>query len=276
MSDIVSLKDYIENNKKENKVSTYVAFLEKRLKEIESAKRRKQNSKSLEDDANTIFKIEKACAEQNGFGFRYFVFNYGESDLCMNFITNKYLDQIFIEHGDFEGQIHDDFDSYEKFLTSNPNSYLLSKINEKDNNLANYISHDISRLNHLVPELDRIKNNWDGYYEYISEPTVYKNMIRKLQSYFRNKIYDCTLYETETIIYLGIKNNIIDKLNEYYKLDDETVLDLVNENGVEEKINQKIVPIEEASIVEDNMRVINDMDEIMKHELSKLGKTKKL
>ena len=58
MSDIISLKDYIENNKKENKVSTYVAFLEKRLKEIERAKRRKENTQSLEDDANTIFKIE--------------------------------------------------------------------------------------------------------------------------------------------------------------------------------------------------------------------------
>ena len=38
----------------------------------------------------------------------------------------------------------------------------------------------------------------------------------------------------------------------------------------------KIVPIEEASIVEDNIRVINDMDEIVKHELSKLKKVKKL
>lgn len=275
MSDIVSLKDYIENNKKENKVSTYVAFLEKRLKEIESMKRRKQNPKSLEDDANTIFKIEKACAEQNKLGFRYFAFNYGESDLCMNFITNKYLDTIFLGQ-DFEEQMHEDFDSFESFLENNPNSYLLNKVKKKDINLANYISHDISRLNHLESELDRIKNNWAGYYEFISEPTVYKRMIRKLQNYFRNKIYDCTLYETETIIYLGIKNNIIDKLNEYYRLDDETVLDLVDENTVEEKINQKIVPIEDASIVEDNIRVINDMDEIVKHELSKLKKVKKL
>ena len=184
MSDIVSLKDYIENNKKENKVSTYVAFLEKRLKEIESAKKRNQNSKSLEDDANTIFKIEKACAEQNRLGFKYFVYNYGESELCMNFITNKYLEYIFIEHEDFEEQLHEDFYHFEDFLERNPNSYLLNIINKKDINLANYISHDISRLNHLAPELDRIKNNWDGYYEFISEPKVYNSMIRKLQNYF--------------------------------------------------------------------------------------------
>ena len=135
MSDIVNLKDYIEKNKKENKTSTYVAFLEKRLKEIERAKRRKENTQLLEDDANTIFKIEKACADQNGSGFKYFAFNYGESDLCMNYITNKYLDTIFLEQ-DFEEQMHDDFDSFDIFLDSNPNSYLLDKISLKDKSLA--------------------------------------------------------------------------------------------------------------------------------------------
>ena len=275
MSEIVNLKDYIEKNKKENKTSTYVAFLEKRLKEIERAKRRKENTQLLEDDANTIFKIEKACADQNGIGFKYFAFNYGESDLCMNFITNKYLDTIFLEQ-DFEEQMHDDFDSFDNFLDSNPNSYLLDKISLKDKSFANYISHDISRLNYLEGELDRIHINWNSYYEFISEPRVYRNMLRKLKSYFRNKIYDCTLYETESIIYLGIKNNIIDKLDKYYILEDEKVSDLAKENDVEDKINMKIVPIEEASIVEDNIRVINDMDEIVKHELSKLKKVKKL
>lgn len=284
MSEIVNLKDYINGNKeKANTPSSYCVLLEDILFRIKDAKKNHRDYRNTEMIADNLFGVEYRIAERQcsklpiSKGFKYFLDRYQDSDMCMEYITNKYFNQLlFYEvEDDLEDKMHSDFDTYSDFESSNPNKYIIDLLSKEDLDFAKYISRDIDKINLLSSEFDRIHTNWNSYYE-INESKVYKNMIRKLHAYFRNNLLNTSLYETETIIYLGIKNNIIDKLNEYYELDGEKVIDLVDENEVSKKINKRIVPIEEAPTIEDNIHVINDMDEIMKHELSKLGKTKRL
>ena len=268
MAEITQLK-----TNKEPERNNRLSFLEKLLIEIEKYKKDNKNPIMLEIDTDYIFYVEYNIAKTNRLGFSYIIHEYGNSKICMDFFTKKYMNELLINDSDYdlEERMHDNYEAYEEFLENNPNKFIIDIINKKDTDFGNFLSYDISRLNCLDSELDRIKNNWKDYYEF-KESIIFNKIKNKLNNYFEAHKDECSLYKTEIIVYLAMKHNVLEKMSEYYKFDDpdETLITLSKDNDIEDRLStDKFISL-------GDLNVIKGMDDILVKGLNKINKVQKL
>lgn len=268
MAKITQLK---VNNEKER--NSRLAFLEKRLLEIEKIKKEKKDPIMLEIDTDCIFSVEYNLAKKCGIGFGYIIHEYGKSKICMDFFTKKYMNELLINDSDYdlEERMHDSYDTFDDFLDSNPNKYIIDLVNKKDLNFGNYLSYDINRLDCLDSEFERIKNNWKDYYKF-RDSIVFNKIKNKLNNYFEVHRDECTLYKTDIIVYLAMKHGVLEKMSEYFKFadPDETLITLAKENDIEERL------LTDKFLSMGDLNVIKGMDNILVKGLAKINKVQKL
>ena len=274
MAEITQLKS---NNEPER--NSKLAFLEKRLIEIEKYKKLNKDTTMLEIETDCIFSVEytltekKRLKEDKKVGFGYIIYEYGDSKRCMDFFTKKYINELLVTDPeyDLEERMHDSFDTFDEFLDSNPNKYIIDIAKTKDPDLGNYLSYDISRISCLDNELERIKNNWKDYYEF-KESIVFNKMKNKFRNYFEAHRDECTLCETEIVVYLAMKHDVLEKMSEYYKFDDpeETLITLAEDNDIGERL------MKDRFISMGDINVIKGMDDILVKGLNKINKVQKL
>lgn len=268
MAKITKLK--INNEPERN---NRLSFLEKRLIEIEQYKKENKDTTMLEIDTDYIFYVEYHIAKTDSLGFSYIIHEYGDSKICMDFFTKKYMNELLINDSDYdlEERMHDSYETYEEFLENNPNNYIIDIVNKKDTDFGNYLSYDINRLSFLNSELDRIKNNWKDYYEF-RESIIFNKIKNKLNNYFEEHRDECTLYKTDIIVYLAMKHDILEKMSDYYKFDDpdETLVTLAKDNDIEERL------LTDKFISLGDLNVIKGMDDILVKGLNKINKVQKL
>lgn len=255
------------------------AFLEKKLIELEKNKRMNKDTTMLEIEIDYIFSVEysltekKKSKEDKKVGFGCIIYEYGDSKRCMDFFTKRYMNELLVNDSeyDLEERMHDNFDTFDEFLDSNPNKYIIDIAKQKDEELGNYLSLDISRIKCLDSEFERIKNNWEDYYEF-KESIVFNKIKTKLNNYFEAHIDECALHKTDIIVYLAMKHDVLEKMSEYYEFDDpeETLITLSKDNDINERL------MKDRFISMGDINVIKGMDDILVNGLNKINKVQKL
>ena len=108
--------------------------------------------------------------------------------------------------------------------------------------------------------IEEIKGNWDTYES--NDEVKYKKMFSELEKYYDQKGNRSNFTKSEILIFLSLKNNLVDEFKKNYIMEDtsdEELNELIETNNVGEKI---------SSSAED-MELVSEMDSIVKKTKNK-------
>ncbi len=160
-------------------------------------------------------KLNKDDKEFLGLGF-YQINNYflGRNEI-LRYFAKKMTYQIFFEDEKltFEQLIHQNVDKYEKIEKIGVNNFLINFIGLKDINLAGYISANISLLNDVKLELEKVKKRFNTYNENIIRNKLYIFEERMLRYY---RMHEDEIFSYDAIVYsLMVNFNLVDVYKKY-------------------------------------------------------------
>lgn len=203
-------------------------------------------------------RASKSCANlDKSIGFKYFIENYRNFELGLNYFASKYIDDILYYKENTEASIHDSNKTFLSFNSNNPKSYLIDIIGKYDEDLSNYIKLNMSDNDSLDLFIDYIKNNWD---DFEGDKSEYKQLISTLEKYYDEHGKNSSCSKVDILIYLFLNNNIINEFKKYYVMEDTTdeeFDELIEENDIYMKI----------SSIRD-IKLITEMDRIIKNNRS--------
>ena len=216
-------------------------MLELYLKKHEEAKD-EETKRKCEFLMNLVFDSEfehaNECAKGNNrsIGFAYIIEKFKYYDRCLDFFTYRFANIILDVQA--ESFIHEDFKSFKEFESSNPNTYLLDIISQKDVDLSDFIKTNINELSVINKYKEKIMKNWNKY----ESKNEMERLFSQLDTYYDNYGNGCSFTRTEVIIYLCKKNNLILQFEGNYKMEDtseEELDELIKTNDVEERLSLK-------------------------------------
>ena len=147
-----------------------------------------------------------------GMGFYNYLKLYDEN--VLNFVAEKYLDKLFLEDATFEDYLHSDYEQTENDSVIN---IVLNYIQAHDYYLFRYLIDNRFLLEPVLPELERIMNNWDSYEkeEIIKKPeqNVYKIIIEETYNYMKQHP-ECELPLNTILYFVANEFEVVDKIKE--------------------------------------------------------------
>lgn len=196
-----------------------------------------------------------------GLGFIYQQQLYGHNKNIMNFVAERYIEQIFFDAMDLELNLHRMYKSYANYEKAGKYAVIVKYISYYDNNLADYVAKNAETLTDLNNEITRIKNNW-GAYEYhlnqierekrFYEEQKYNRIIDRVRDYCENNF--CRFDHWEALGYVADQFGVKEELRRY-AINDRDVIEIINM-----MIDEKEIPEEEGN------RVIDEILEEMKNQ----------
>lgn len=214
----------------------------------------------------------KACKKlDKSMGFIYFIENYKDYERCLLFFASKYIDEILYFKEDAETLIHDNYSTFTDYEDDRPRGFLIDMISKYDTDLSKFIAVNMSEIKPIDDFINRVGHNWYGYE---SDKNDCSQLISKLDAYFRENGNRCSITETDLLIYLFSKNDMLDDFKKYYIMEDtspEEFDELIENNDVFDRIiNKDGKPNKKFSI--NDIKLIAEMDKIIRENISNKGK----
>lgn len=204
----------------------------------------------------------KACENlPNSIGYAYFLENYKHFDRSLDFFTKKFIEEIIYYKEDAESLVHESYNSFYDYKNDKPKTFIINIISKYDEDLSRFIMLNIDDIKELDNFISIVNGNWR---EYEFEKSDYNRMISRLDSYYEENGSKSSCSKTDLLIFLFSRNNIIDEFKKYYIMEDtseEEVDELIKNNDVYTKIFNI-----------SDIKLIAEMDKIIKDSLSKNGK----
>lgn len=242
-------------------------------------------------------------------GFEYQKSLYGHNKTIMNFIAERYIEQIFFDAMDLEENLHRIYKTYEKYEADGKYKVIVQFISYYDKELASYVAMNAETLSELNKEINRIKNNWNTYNYRLEEQEIekkeydkqkYSRIIDRVKNYCDN--HDCSFDHYDILAYVGKKFGVLDQLKKYvinnsdiieiihmmidnneiskeegYRIIDSTIKEIkeAKENGYSDNVLDSDYPLKDEDIFEKDKPHLNAIIHIFEDELGYKLKDKK-
>lgn len=209
-----------------------------------------------------IVNARKACCNlDKSLGFMYFVENYKNHELCLNFFASQLIDEILFFKENTENIIHNSYSSFGDYINDKPKGFLIDIISNYDDELSKFAKLNISDINKFDDFIDLVGQNWIGYDE---DRKDCNKLISKLDAYYDRYLSRSNFSRVDLYIYLFKKNDMIDDFKKYYVMEDtslEELDDLIENNDIfKNRFSIK------------NIKHISEMDKIIQENYIKEGK----
>lgn len=204
----------------------------------------------------------KACSNlHNSIGYAYFLENYKYFERSLAFFTKKLIEEILYYKEDVESLVHESYNSFLDYKNDKPKTFLINIISKYDEDLSRYIKLNLNDIKELDNFINIVNCNWR---EFELEKSDYKRMISRLESYYDENGQKSSCSKIDLLVFLFSRNDLIDEFKKYYVMEDMTA-DEVDELIKENDIYTSIFSI-------NDIKLIAEMDKIIKDSLSKNGK----
>lgn len=221
------------NNNDDSKVMEQMLELNLVKYEITTSEEEKQKCEFL---INLVYNAEKDVAEElseeqgNSIGFEYILKRFKNYKRSINYFASMFIEELISLN--IEDMVHSEYSSFDEFISDKPKVYLIDAIFSYDEELADYIKLNTNLLDKPISD---IKDNWDSF----RPKDEYEKMYCELSDLYNKNLKGVNHTKSDIIIYLSLKNGIIDKFKKYYIMEDTTpeeVDELIKENRVKEDI----------------------------------------
>ena len=213
-----------------------------------------------------IERARKACKKlDRSIGFAYFLENYNNHEKCLNYFSSKIADDILNFKEDTESLIHDSYKTYHDFVSSNPRTFLINIISKYDKDLSRFMQVNIGCIDSIDNYMNLVRLNWNGYE---ADKADCKDLISKLDSYYYENNNGCICPKIDIYIYLFKNNDMIEEFKKFYVMED------TNEDEFNELIENS--DIYDNKLNMRDIKLISEMDKIIKENIKKKGKRLKI
>ena len=177
------------------------------------------------------FTWDQACIEQEkenygekfskvvGLGFIIQEERYANNKTILNFVAERYIDQIFFNEINLEESLHKLYRTYEEYQKDGIYVPIIRFLSTYDYALSDYVAKNAETLLDLNKEIKRIKYNWGAYnyhqemlriQEESYELNRYNRIIDRTREYCQKN--DCEFDHYDVLAYFGEKFGVKDKL----------------------------------------------------------------
>lgn len=236
--------------------------------------KRRDNSEDSEERIkcswiiDTIYAFERVAASKHckgldkSMGFAYLIGKYRHYERSLYHFASELTGEIVftIKDTTAEELIHRNYNSFEEFESDKPRTFIIDTVSKYDEDLASYIQVNMEDIEFVDQYIEEIKGNWDTYES--NDEVKYKKMFSELEKYYDQKGNRSNFTKSEILIFLSLKNNLVDEFKKNYIMEDtsdEELNELIETNNVGEKI---------SSSAED-MELVSEMDSIVKKTKNK-------
>ncbi|MBR2998060.1 MAG: hypothetical protein IKF37_03155 [Bacilli bacterium] len=221
---------------------------------------------------DTIYAFERVAASKHckaidkSMGFAYLIGKYRHYERSLYHFASEMTREIMFTNKDetTEELIHTKYPSFDAFESDKPRSFVIDNISKYDEDLSSYIQVNIMDIEFLDDYIDEIKGNWEEF-ESNNEEAKYKRMFSELETYYDKKGNRSSFTKSEILIFLSLKNNLVDEFKKNYIMEDtsdEELDELIENNDVGEKISSSAA----------DMELVSEMDSIVKKTKNKKAK----
>lgn len=203
----------------------------------------------------------RACSDlSDSLGYIYFSTFYKNFEHSLSFFTKKLIEEILYYKEDAEILAHESYDTFDDFVNDKPKTFLINIISNYDEELGKYTKINTNQVKSFDECISIIKGNWN---EFELEKAEFNSLISKLEDYFDRygRRYGCCWIDI--IVFLFKKNDMTDEFKKYYIMEDTTSEEV--DELIENNIYGKITNIRD-------IKIINEMDNIIKEYLNRNGK----
>ena len=165
-------------------------------------------------------RIALNSVKDNSMGFSFFIDNYYNHELGLEFFSKRMTNEVLFEKENVEGLIHKKYSCAMDLNKTDIKSFLYEIIAKYDKDLSDFMKNHENHIRTLDEYIEYVKRNWIDFKEGKHDFDI---LITELNNYYEENCLTCRCSKLDIYLHIFDKNGMLDKFRKYYDMEDTTL-----------------------------------------------------